>query len=105
MISEKPPSAGRTEPEVVAGSRERQAVVRHRLGARLRSIREARSMRLEDVAFALLRFTDPASPDVACQPGPAGRVTRTTREADLTDLNATFDSLATSALPPGESRI
>ena len=54
-------------------------------------------------SFALLRFAGPASSDVACQPGPAGRVTRTTREADLTDLNATFDSLATSALPPGES--
>jgi len=54
-------------------------------------------------SFALLRFADPASSDVACQPGPAGRVTRTSREADLAGLHATFDALARSALPPGES--
>ncbi len=53
-------------------------------------------------SFALLRF--PASPDIACQPGPAGRVTRTTREADLANLRTTFGALAASALTPDESQ-
>jgi transcriptional regulator with XRE-family HTH domain len=54
-------------------------------------------------SFALLRFADPASSDIACQPGPAGRVTRTTRQADLADLRTTFDALTRSAQSPEES--
>ena len=63
----------------------------------------ARSWPVLTSSFALLRFAGPASSDVACRPGPAGRVTRATREADLADLRATFDALTTSALTPDES--
>jgi transcriptional regulator with XRE-family HTH domain len=50
VISEKVDSARSPEPGVVAGSREGPAIVRHRLGARLRRLREEQSLRLEDVA-------------------------------------------------------
>ena len=43
-------SARSTPTLVAAGSREGPAIARHRLGARLRRLREERSLRLEDVA-------------------------------------------------------
>jgi hypothetical protein len=54
VISEMLDSARSKATGVAAGSREGPAIARHRLGARLRRLREERSLRLEDVAAHIL---------------------------------------------------
>jgi transcriptional regulator with XRE-family HTH domain len=49
-------------------------------------------------SFALLSFTDPADPAIACCHGPGGQVLTTRRSTDIGIMRATFKALSGTAL-------
>ncbi len=54
-------------------------------------------------AFTLLRFPEPADPEIACTSGISGQVAMATRSADVDALQGNFAALANAALPPADS--
>ena len=54
-------------------------------------------------SFTMLSFAGPGEPDVACTPGPGGRVTFCKIRIDTSVFRNVFAAVSRAALPPAET--